>query len=115
MFGKLKAAAGDAANNKAATLITAHVEPVMEEIQGLSPTIIMEDDTYQSHVIEPTLVALQAASSGVTSMVPNFDEKFGTCMFHLRSELLELSEDKVELIADFKQQLPTAVMEGLKL
>ena len=48
MFGKLKAAAGDAANNKAATLITTHVEPVMEEIQGYSH------------------LTLQAASSGVT-------------------------------------------------
>ncbi|REL26558.1 hypothetical protein DXX93_08175 [Thalassotalea euphylliae] len=114
MLGKLKAAAGDAATNKAASMLAPHINPVIEKMQQLSPKAIAHDASYTEKIIEPAMTTITAAAGGLTKLLPNFDEKFNACMFHLRNELLDLSGETVGLTPNFTERLPQVLAEGLK-
>ncbi|SFC77750.1 hypothetical protein [Pseudoalteromonas denitrificans] len=113
MFGKLKAAAGDAATSKATKILEPHIQPVLEKMRTLSPASISHNESYQSKVITPAKIAVLAATSGLSKLIPQFDEKFNHCMFHLRNELVDVSGDTVKLVPNFKEALPQALKEGL--
>ena len=114
MLGKLKAAAGDAATNKAANMLAPHINPVIEKVQQLSPQAIAHDDSYTEKVIEPAMMTITLAASGLNKLLPNFEEKFNACMFHIRNELLDLSGETVALTPNFTERLPQVLAEGLK-
>jgi len=115
MFGKLKAAVADNAAEKGVLLLEPHIAPIMEEIKKLSPESISHDESYLNKIISPAKLTILAASSGMTKLIPQFDEKFTHCMFHLRDQLVDLSGEKIDLIPDFKDRLPQVLKEGLKL
>jgi len=113
MFGKLKSAAGDAATTKATRMLEPHIQPILGKMRTLSPACISHNESYTNKVILPAKIAVLAATSGLSKLIPQFDEKFNHCMFHLRNELVDLSGDTVKLIPNFKEVLPVALKEGL--
>jgi len=115
MFGKLKAAVGDSATKKITTILEPHIGEVMEKMRQLSPKAISHNESYQSKVITPARLAILAASSGASKLLPKFDEKFERCMFHLRDELVDTSGEVIKFVPDFKAKLPETIKAGISL
>jgi hypothetical protein len=117
MFDKLKGAVGEATINKAVNEFGPIVTEKLSTLLHLSPTEIEDDAQFKSHFIDPTLLALKAASSGAIALIPKFDDRFTRAMLHLRDELIviEKGKDTVSLVPDVANRLPGVFLEGLKL
>lgn len=114
MLGKLKNLAGSAALKPVVDKVTPMLEPHLEKIKALSPAAVQDDEQFKTTLIAPTLTAIAASTSGVTKMIPKFDEKFTNAMLHLRDELIIFDGNSVKLVDGFQGKLPTVLLEGLK-
>ncbi|HET8706921.1 MAG TPA: hypothetical protein VFM46_11535 [Pseudomonadales bacterium] len=113
MFGKLKEVASAAATDKLVEKILPFVNEHFSSALSLGAPLLKKDDTYNTHVIEPAYLATTAAAGGLTSLVPQFKDRFTQLFFVLRDELLLISEQEVALVPDFKDKLPAAIKSVL--
>ena len=116
MFDKLKSSAGDAAIRKAIDKFAPTVNEKFAEITKLSCVDVKNDERFKKLVVTPALVMVSAASSGATSLIPNFDARFVVAMLHMRDELVVVDDTKnsVELAADYQKRLPDVLVAGFK-
>ena len=114
MFASLREKIGSGAMDTAINAITPILSEQMEKITGLKPSDINDDDKFDSVVISPLLLSIKAASSGVTGLIPNFNERFKGAMYHLRKELIVIEGDKVSLVENAQENLPGILLESLK-
>ncbi len=114
MLGKLKAMAGEGAMKKAVDAVSPALNEHLEVVRELDPAQVRDDETFRARVIQPALLAVTAASSGLTSLVPRFEERFARALFHLRNELVVVEDGSVRLADDFQGRLPGVLMEGLR-
>src|SRR5690554_2017270 len=115
MLGKLSKGKGDGALQKAIEAIAPRLQEHLENaIAELSPAMIRDDDSYRQSVVSPALLVASGASSGLTSFIPGFKEKFGAAMMHLRDELLVCDNSRVALAEDSRDRLPDVLTEGFK-
>jgi hypothetical protein len=116
MFGKLKdLRVGDGAIEK--TIAT--VEPVIREqlvnLQTLGAEVIQNDVQYAKFVIEPSYLAVAAATHGATKLIPQFKDRFDRVMVALRDELVVVEGTAVRLVEDFQARLPKVLAENFKV
>jgi len=121
MFNKLKAgldavkgAADSGAMAQVTEAITPHIQPHLDKVTSMKAEDIQNDGQFQSIVVSPALVAISAASSGVTALIPRFDERFAIAMLHIRDELVICEEGKVSLAQDSQDRLPSVLEESFK-
>ncbi|KAB7628459.1 hypothetical protein [Alkalilimnicola sp. S0819] len=114
MFGKLKEAAGGAAVQKVVDAISPQLMEHTDKLTALKPESVRCDDTYTETFVQPALLAVSAASSGVTKLIPRFEERFSAALLHLRDELLDLGGERVALVEGFQERLPEVMLSGLK-
>lgn len=123
MLGKLKGSIGalkDKAEGPAlqgaVAKLTPALAPHLEKLKALDPATVRDDALFKSRFITPTALALAAASGGVTSLIPGFNDRFARGMLHVRNELIVIDEssNNISLAADFTSRLPTVLLEGLK-
>lgn len=114
MFGKLKESAGNAALPKVVDALSAKLVEQTDKLKEMNPDVVRDDETFTEKFSKPALVAVAAMSSGVTSLVPRFEERFSSTMLHVRDELLVLDGERVELVEGFKERLPGVMMTGFK-
>lgn len=114
MLGKLKEMAGAGALDKA----VASIEPVVREhlakAQALGATVVADDTSYAAKVVQPAYLAVVAATSGVTKLIPQFEARFGRVMRALRDEVLLVDGDSVRLVDDFQARLPSVLIDGFR-
>lgn len=114
MFSKLKDMAGGAAINKAVDAIAPSLKPQLEKVTTMDASIVNDDEKFTDKMIRPAIIAISAASGGVTKMIPNFEAKLTNCLLHSRTELIKVEGEKVSLVEGFDKKLPGVLMEGLK-
>jgi hypothetical protein len=120
MLGKLKDMAGKAAGNgildKAVKKICPQLQPQMDKLKDFNGNELRCDDTFTSKFVNPTLTILAAATSGVTKLIPGFEQRFTTAMLHTRDELCLICPEtnKVTLSSDLPQRLPQVLLEGFQ-
>ena len=120
MLGKLKNAAakmaGDGALEKVVGKLCPQLSDQLQKVQELDGKAVACDETFTSKFVSPTLVALTAATSGTTKLIPNFDGRFTDAMLHTRDELVCVCAEsgKVTLTDDFRQRLPQVLLEGFQ-
>jgi hypothetical protein len=114
MFGKLKDMATAGAVEKA----VAGVEPIVREhfskVLALGATSVRDDANYAAQIVRPAYLAVVAAASGATKLVPQFEDRFNRVMHALRDELLIVDGDSVRLVDDYQARLPTLLVSSLK-
>ena len=114
MLGKLKEIASSGAIEKA----IASFEPIVREhlwnAQALGAAIVRDDASYAAKVVDPAYLAVVAATSGATKLIPQFEQRFGRLMLALRDELVLFEGDSVRLVDDFRTQLPSVLLANLK-
>lgn len=114
MFGKLK----EMASSGAVERVVAAVEPVVREhlakAQILGAAIVRDDVSYAAKVVQPAYLAIVAASSGATKLIPQFDTRFSRVMLALRDELVLIEGDTVRLVDDFQSRLPPVLINAFK-
>ena len=115
MFGKLKDMAGGNATqvliDKAAPEIKRKLQEVLSKVDA---NTVNHDDSFAQKVIPPLKMAVDASSSGATKLIPGFDNKFETAMFHLRDELIVTNDVNLELANDFDARLPEVLKAGFE-
>ena len=114
MLGKLKGKMSDNVADKAIEKLMPMIQEKIGKIQTLSAADVSDDANFKSRVIAPSLIAVSAASSGATKLLPDFENRFSAAMFHLRNELVTIDGDTVALVDDYQKRLPTVLKEGLK-
>ena len=114
MFGKLKEAASGGVAKKVVDAIAPQLNEHLEKVSELDPQKVNDDDFFTEKVSEPSLIAISAASSGVTKLIPGFDDKFKSAMIHIRNELVIAEEASIKLVDDFKERLPEVLLASLK-
>jgi hypothetical protein len=114
MFGKLKDMASAGAVEKA----VASVEPIVREhfskALALGAASVSDDASYAAHIVRPAYMAVVAAASGATKLIPQFEDRFNRIMHALRDELLVIDGDSVRLVDDYQAKLPTLLVSSLK-
>ena len=114
MLTKLKEMASSAALEKA----VASFEPVVREhlshVQTLGAAVIRDDASYAANVVRPAYLAVVAASSGATKIIPQFEDRFRSVMLALRDELVLIEGSSVRLVEDFHLRLPAVLVNNLK-
>jgi hypothetical protein len=114
MLTKLKDMASTAALEKA----VASFEPVVREhlarAQTLGAGVLRDDASYAANVVRPAYLAVVAAASGATRLIPQFEDRFGRVMLALRDELVLIEDNSVRLVEDFHTRLPTVLVNSLK-
>lgn len=116
MFDKLKGAIGDSGIKNA---VEKYSPQILEKLQGISKlnvADVKDDDRFKSIVIDPALFSIKAASSGATSLISNFDNRFSVALLHARNELVVVDEpnNKVSLASDCQARLVDVLIEGFK-
>lgn len=114
MFAKFKDLAGGAALNKAIEKIAPSLKPQLEKVTTMDASVVKDDEKFTEKMIKPAILAISAASGGVTKMIPNFETKLTNCLLHSRTELMKVEGEKVSLVEGFDKKLPGVLMEGLK-
>ncbi len=114
MLGGLKDKIGGGAIEKAVKTFAPALTEHLDKIKTLKPTDINDDAKFNSLVISPMLISILAASGGVTKLVPKFDDRFKSAMFHVRNELIETDGNNVKLVDDVQAKLPSVLAEGFK-
>ena len=114
MLEKLKEMASTAALEKA----VASFEPVVREhlsrAQALGASVLRDDASYSANVVRPAFLAVIAAASGATKLIPHFEDRFGRVMLALRDELVLIEDNGVRLVDDFHKRLPSVLVENLR-
>ncbi|HTU58622.1 MAG TPA: hypothetical protein VMF89_09310, partial [Polyangiales bacterium] len=75
---------------------------------------LRDDASYAMHVIQPAYLALAAAVSGATKLIPQFEERFTRLMHALRDELLIFEGETVRLVEDYQARLQAVLVTNLK-
>lgn len=114
MLGKLKDMASAAGLEKTVSSIEPVVREHLSKVKALGAEIIRDDARYAAQVVQPAYLAVVAASSGVTKLIPQFEERFGRVMLALRDELVVIEEGAVRLVDDFQARLPKVLIDSLK-
>ena len=120
MFGKLKGMAEKAAGNgmidKAVEKICPELQPQLNKLKNFDGNELRCDDTFSSKFITPTLTTLAVATSGLTKLIPGFEQRFTRALFHTRDELCLICPEtnKVTLASDLQQRLPQVLLDGFK-
>ena len=114
MFGGLKDKIGGGAIDKAIDKFAPALNEHLDKIKTLKPTDVNDDGKFDSLIIAPMLLSIAGASGGVTKLIPKFDSRFKTAMFHVRNELIVVDGEKVKLIEDGQSKLPKTLVEGFK-
>jgi hypothetical protein len=117
LFDKLKNVVGDATIKKATDELGPVVAQKLQTVLHLNASEVADDAQFRSRFVDPTLLALKAASSGVIALIPHFDDRFTRAMLHLRNELIIIDPEKdtVRLVPDVANRLPKVLLEGLKV
>jgi hypothetical protein len=114
VLGKLKDLASAGAMEKA----IGAVEPIVREHLAKATTLgvasLRDDASYVTHVVQPAYLALVAAVSGATKLIPQFEERFTRLMHALRDELLVFEGETVRLVEDYQSRLQTVLVTNLK-
>lgn len=114
MLTKLKEMANTAALEK----VIAGFEPVvrqhLSQVQSLGAAVISDDASYAANVVRPAYLAVVAASSGATKIIPQFEDRFQKVMLALRDELVLVEGTTVRLVEDFQAKLPAVLVNNLK-
>jgi hypothetical protein len=115
MFGKLKDAAQNGAVQKLVDMAAPGLkDKLLEIIQQVSPATVSHDESFVEKVVNPLKLSVAVSAGGATSLIPGFDAKFQVAMFHLRDELLEVTDSKVALVEGFDKKLPEVLKSGLQ-
>ncbi len=114
MFGGLKDKIGGGAIDKAVEKFAPALTEHLDKIKSLKATDVNDDGKFDSLIIMPMLLSISGASGGVTKLIPKFDTRFKTAMFHVRDELIEVDGEKVKLVEDGQSKLPKVLVEGFK-
>ena len=105
MFGKLKDLASAGVMEKAAVALEPIVREHLAKVQALGVASVRDDASYVAHVVKPAYLAVLAAVSGATKLIPQFEERFSGIMHALRDELLVFENDSVRLVEDYQPRL----------
>ncbi len=116
MFNKLKSAIGDGPVRAAVENFSQQVSEKLTEVTTLSPADITDDARYKDYVVAPALLVVNASSSGMTSLIPNFEKRFSVAMLHLRDGLVIVDETNkiVGLVPGYQARVPDVLTEGFK-
>jgi hypothetical protein len=116
MFNKLKSAMGDGPVRAAVENFSGKVSEKLKEISSLRPADVMDDARYKEYVIAPALLAAEASSSGMTRLIPDFENRFAIAMLYLRDELVivDAANGTVGLVLDYEARVPDVLTEGFK-
>lgn len=94
------------------------VEPIVREHLTKATTLgvasLRDDVSYGTHVVRPAYLALAAAVSGATKLIPHFEDRFTRLMHALRDELLVFEGETVRLVEDYQSRLQTVLATNLK-
>lgn len=113
MFGKLKEMAGSAATDKVVEKVLPFVNEHLSSCIKLGAPLLQQDESFTTKVIEPAYLATVASTGGMTSLIPQFKERFSHAFFVMRDELLHFSGEGVELVAGFSEKLPATLKQAL--
>lgn len=114
MLTKLKEMASTAALEKAVASFEPVVRQHLSQVQALGAAVIRDDASYAANVVRPAYLAVVAASSGATKIIPQFEERFRSVMLALRDELVLVEGTSVRLVEDFQARLPSVLVNNLK-
>lgn len=115
MFGKLKEMAGGNATQALVEKAGPEIKQKLQEVLSkVDANIVNDDDSFVQKVIPPLKLAVESSASGATKLVPGFDNKFDTAMFHLRDELIVTSDNNLDLAQDFDERLPEVLKTGFE-
>lgn len=114
MFGKLKNLVGDKVFNQAVEKIKAELEPYLGSLLTMSPDNVNDDAFFTDKFVQPAKDKVEEKTSGVSKMIPGFDNKFKTAMFAVRDELVVAEGGKVSLVSDYSDRLPNVLKAALK-
>lgn len=114
MFGKLKDLASAGAVEKAVGAVEPIVREHLSKATSLGVASLRDDTSYGTHVVRPAYLALVAAVSGATKLIPQFEERFTKAMHALRDELLVFEGETVRLVEDYQTRLQTVLVASLK-
>jgi hypothetical protein len=114
MFGKLKDLASGTAIEKAVEAVEPIVREHLSKVQALGVANVRDDTSYATHIVRPAYLAVVAAVSGATKLIPQFEERFGRIMHALRDELLVFEGDSVRLVEDYQTRLQALLVSSLK-
>ena len=116
MFNKLKSAMDNGPVRAAVENFSGQVSEKLKEISSLRPPDVMDDARYKEYVITPALLAAEASSSGMTSLIPDFENRFAIAMLYLRDELVivDVTNGTVGLVPDYQARVPDVLTEGFK-
>ena len=116
MFNKLKSAAAETALRSALATYSGKINEKVAEITRLKPGDVQDDEKFRSYVVTPALLAVEASSSGATSLIPDFRNRFTAAMLHLRNELVVVDEaaGTVSLVPDYQSRVSSVLIEGFK-
>jgi hypothetical protein len=114
MLGKLKGMVANSPVEKVSNVISIHLQDKLTEITKFNVTDLQDDDKYSTIICKPTLTAINASSGGLTKLIPGFKRKFEKMMIHLRNELIDLTGETPKLKDDFKKNLQSVLLAGLK-
>jgi len=113
MFGKLKEQMAGSATDKVVARIGGDLEPHIQALKQFKASDIQDDSLFESKITQPALIAIAAASSGVTQLIPGFNQKFSLALRHVRNELVCYDGDQVNLVDDYAERLPDVLKAGL--
>lgn len=121
MFNKLKSgldavksAVDSGSMSSVIETITPHIQSQIESITDMDVQSVQEDEPFKKFVVAPALTSINAASSGVTSLIPEFDARFNTAMLHVRDELVVFAGSGLSLVEDYKERLPSVLESAFK-
>ena len=114
MLGKLKEMASAAALEKAVASFEPVVREHLSKVQALGAGIVRDDASYAANVVRPAYLAVVAAASGATKIIPQFEDRFSRVMLALRDELVLVDDNTVRLVEDFHTRLPAVLVNSLK-
>lgn len=113
MFGKLKDLASAGVMDKAVVAFEPIVREHLAKVETLGVATVRDDVSYAAHVVKPAYLAVVAAVSGATKLIPQFEERFSGIMHALRDELLVFENDSVRLVQDYQPRLRTLLSSKL--
>jgi len=115
MFGKLTEMVGGNATQVLADKAGPEIKRKLQELLSKTDAnTVNDDDSFAQKIIPPLKVAVDASASGATKLVPGFDNKFESAMFHLRDELIVTNDYNLDLANDFDARLPEVLKEGFE-